>query len=139
MSGGMVALLVVLCILAAPMILALGLGVGGGILGLLFGIAGTALGLMLAAGGLTLGLLVGGIACLGGGIFGWAFFPLGGAAACFAGVALLGLGLLALALSIWFYGTAVPAPTSSVRRFAGAISNTIPRIPILRASAPQHS
>ena len=47
--------------------------------------------------------------CLGGGIFGWVFSPLGGAAACFVGIALLGLALLTLALAIWFYGTAVPA------------------------------
>ena len=109
MSGGMIALLVILCILASPMILALGLGLGGGVLGLLAGLACTILGLMLAVGLMALGFLIGGVICLGGGIFGWVFSPLGGAAACFVGIALLGLALLTLALAIWFYGTAVPA------------------------------
>ena len=109
MSGGMIALLVVLCILASPMILGIGLGLGGGILGLLAGAVCTVLGLMLAVGGMALGFLVGGIICLGGGIFGWYISPLGGAVACFVGLALLGLALLTLALAIWFYGTAVPA------------------------------
>ncbi len=109
MSGGMIALLMILCILASPMILAIGLGVGSGILGVLVGLVCTVLGLMLAVGLMALGFLIGGVICLGGGIFGWVFSPLGGAAACFVGVALLGLALLTLALAIWFYGTAVPA------------------------------
>lgn len=109
-----VVLFLILCLAAAPVLL----GVGGGVLGLLLGVAGILLGLLISAGAMTVGLLVGGVVALIVGIIGFFYSPVRGVLGCFAGVALIGLGLLVLGFSIWFYGSAVPA---LVRGAAGCI------------------
>lgn len=113
-SPWVVVLILILCLMAAPMIL----GLGGGLLGLLLGLGGVLLGLLVSAGVLTLALLFGGVVAFIAGIIGFFYSPLRGVLGCFAGVAMTGLGLLVLGFSIWFYGTAVPA---IVRGITGGI------------------
>ncbi|WP_434309284.1 DUF1700 domain-containing protein [Hominifimenecus sp. rT4P-3] len=100
-----VVLVIILCLMAAPAIL----GIGGGILGVLLGAAGVLLGLFVAVGAMTVGFFIGGAVAFLVGIFQFFHSPIHGVLACFAGIALIGLGLLVLAFAIWFYGKALPA------------------------------
>lgn len=105
-----VILVLILCLMAAPAIL----GIGGGILGILLGAAGVLIGLFVAVGAMTVGFFIGGTVSFLVGIFQFFHSPIRGVLACFAGVALIGLGLLVLAFAIWFYGKALPAVVRTV-------------------------
>lgn len=104
LSGGMIVILILLCILAMPMLVAMlsGLfGAGVGILGGLIGIfAGTA-----AAG---LGLFIAAIVLLGIGIGELFIAPLVGMCLIGAGILLLGVSIFFIWITVWLWGSALP-------------------------------
>jgi uncharacterized membrane protein len=105
MSGGMIALIVILCILGSPLIL----GLGGGLLGGFFGIVAGLFGIFLAFAIIAVVFLIVGVSMVPIGIV-YAFAsPLGGMAAIAAGLVLTGLGLLFLLLTVLIIGKVIPA------------------------------
>lgn len=95
----------VLIIVAAPVVFS----VGGGVLSVAAGIAFTILVIFFCVALGAVACLIGGIAALvGGGVY---LFADGVTGALFigAGLVAVGLGLLLLVLSVWFYGKLVPA------------------------------
>lgn len=104
LSGGMIVLLILLCIMALPMaagllssIFGAGIGILGGFLGLFLGTAVT--GIALFAAGLVLLIL---------GMVKIAAVPLAGICLVGAGILLLGLSLLFIWITVWLWGTAFP-------------------------------
>lgn len=104
LSGGMIALLVILCIIAFPVlagiaagVLGAGVGIFGGILGLVVGVAAAAIALFAAA-----------VILIGFGIATLATVPLAGL--CFIGVGILlaGFSLFFLWLTVWIFAVAIP-------------------------------
>lgn len=100
MSGGMIALIVILCILASPLL--------GGAIGLVFGLAGGLIGLVVGTAALGVGLLVAAVFLVGIGIGELFVTPLIGL--CLIGVGLLlgGFAVLFLGIVVWLCGTAFP-------------------------------
>lgn len=104
LSGGMIVLLILLCIMALPMLAAMlsglfgaGMGVLGGLLGLFVGTAAASIGLFAAG----VGLLIAGMVQM-------AIVPLAGICLVGAGILLLGLSLLCIWITIWLWGTVFP-------------------------------
>lgn len=104
LSGGMIVLLILLCIAALPMLAAMlsglfgaGVGILGGLLGLFVGTA--------AAG---IGLFAAGIVLLIAGMVKIAVVPLAGICLAGAGILLLGLSLFFIWITVWLWGTAFP-------------------------------
>ena len=104
MSGGMIALIVILLILASPMILALGATV----IGILIGIFGAIFGVVAALASVVFALICVVIACL------IAAFSVG-VISPFSAVVLVGIGLASIGLCIflvmaivWVFGVAIP-------------------------------
>lgn len=94
----------ILLIAAFPLIL----GIGGGFMGLLGGLFGILAAAVVGLGAITLALLVSGFAVIIAGFVSVAVHPLGGFLVLGIGVALLGLGLLGLAVCAAFYGKFLP-------------------------------
>lgn len=104
LSGGAIAAIVILCILASPLlvsvagiVIGLVVGIAGGILGLFVGVAATGIGLFLAA----IILIVIGI----GQLF---HTPVIGICLLGVGLLLAGISLLFIWLTVWLCGTAIP-------------------------------
>lgn len=104
LSGGMIVLLILLCIMALPMLASMlaslfgaGVGVLGGLLGLFVGTAAAGIGLFAAG----IGLLIAGMVQM-------AIVPLVGICLMGAGILLLGLSLLCIWLTVWLWGTVFP-------------------------------
>lgn len=95
---------IILLIVAAPMLL----GAGGVVMGIAAGILGLLVGLIALLGVLTLTMLLGGVALCILGIVSMAGWIPGGLLVLGAGVAVIGLGILCLLLSISFYGRFLP-------------------------------
>lgn len=113
MSGGMIALLVILCILASPMIIAL----GGAAIGIVVGLLGAVFGIALAVVAVVICFLVLGISLFVTGICTVIVKP-------FAGMVLLGVGcfmiaafLLSLALLVVIFGKFFPWLMKEVESF----------------------
>ena len=105
MSGGMIALLVILCIFASPFIL----GIGGGALGVILGLLGAFVGVLAAFAAVAVTLLVVGIAFFVLGIVVLFGTPLGGLCMIGAAMICLAIGLCFLCLTVVICGTLLPA------------------------------
>lgn len=104
LSGGMLALVIILCILASPLLIAVGsglfgagVGILGGILGLLVGVAATGIALLIVA-----------VLLIGIGIFLLVSHPVAGICLIGAGLLIGGLALFFIWLTVWLWGTALP-------------------------------
>lgn len=104
LSGGMIALIVILCILASPVLL----GIGGGAIGVIIGLLGGLLGILVGIGVTAVVLLVLGIGLFVFGIVLLFGTPLGGL--CMIGAALIcfAVGLLFLWITVMI-GALIPA------------------------------
>lgn len=105
MSGGVIALIVVLCILASPIII----GIGGGVLGVIVGVLGTVLGVIVSIAAVALVLLIAGICLFVCGIVLIFGTPLGALALMGVGMICAALGILAAWLTIIICGRLIPA------------------------------
>lgn len=117
MSGGMIALIIILCIFASPFIISIGAGIFGafiGILAALFGIllAFSIVAIVCTAVGFSLVFI---------GIFRIFFGPLTGLALIAAGLIVGGIGLLFLLISVLLFGKAIPAVFKGIIYLCGRI------------------
>ena len=105
MSGGMIALIVVLCIFASPFIL----GIGGGMLGVIVGLFGALFGIIVGIGAAAISLIIVGVCLFVYGIVLLFSIPLGGLAMMGIGMICAAVGLLFLWLTVIICGMLVPA------------------------------
>ncbi|MCL2050892.1 MAG: hypothetical protein FWG91_04035 [Lachnospiraceae bacterium] len=105
MSGGMIALIVVLCVLFSPVII----GLCGAFLGLFISIIAGLFGFLLAFGISSIVFLIVGIALVFVGLFRIFFGPLSGLAMIAVGLVLGGIGLLFLLLTAFIIVKVLPA------------------------------
>jgi len=105
LSGGMIALIVILCILASPFLL----GIGGGLVGIIIGLLGGLFGILVGFGVTAAVLLILGIGLFVFGIVLLFGTPLGGL--CMMGAALIcfAIGLCFLWLTVMICGGLIPA------------------------------
>lgn len=104
MSGGMIALVVILCIFASPLIVAIGSGIFGAGVGILGGI----LGLVLGIAGAGIALFIVALLLIGIGIGELFSIPLAGICLIGAGLLILGLSVFFIWLTVWMFGSAIP-------------------------------
>lgn len=95
---------IILIIVAFPLLL----GIGGGLLGILITLAGVLAAALFGLAALSLASLIGGIVMIPMGLFGLIASLADGLLTFGTGLALIGGGLLLLALSILFYGKFIP-------------------------------
>ncbi len=105
MSGGMIALIVVLCIFASPFIL----GIGGGMLGVVVGLFGALFGIIVGIGAAAISLIIVGVCLFVYGIVLLFSIPLGGLAMMGIGMICAAVGLLFFWLTAIICGMLVPA------------------------------
>ncbi|MBD5444210.1 MAG: DUF1700 domain-containing protein [Lachnospiraceae bacterium] len=105
MSGGMIALIVVLCIFASPFIL----GIGGGMFGVVVGLFGALFGIIVGIGAAAVSLIIVGVCLFVYGIVLLFSMPLGGLAMMGVGMVCAAIGLLFLWLTVIICGMLVPA------------------------------
>lgn len=105
MSGGMIALIVVLCIFASPFIL----GIGGGMFGVVVGLFGALFGIIVGIGAAAVSLIIVGVCLFVYGIVLLFSMPLGGLAMMGVGMVCAAVGLLFLWLTVIICGMLVPA------------------------------
>ncbi len=105
MSGGMIALIVILCIFASPFIL----GIGGGMLGVVVGLFGALFGIVVAIGAAAVSLMIVGVCLFVYGIVLLFSMPLGGLAMMGVGMVCAAIGLLFLWFTVMICGMLVPA------------------------------
>lgn len=111
----------ILLIIAAMIFIPVLWNVVGGGIGLVTGFAGIILALLIILGTLTFGVLVGGIAVFIAGISFVFVNPLSGMLLIGCGICIIGIGLLLLALSLWFYKTVVPNIVRAVINFCSSL------------------
>lgn len=105
MSGGMIALIVVLCILASPFLLAIGTG----ILGVVIGILGAVFGIVVGFGAAAISLMIVGVCLFVYGIMLLFGMPLGGLAVMGVGMICAAIGLFFLWITVIICGMLIPA------------------------------
>ena len=105
MSGGMIALIVILCIFASPFIL----GIGGGMLGVVVGLFGALFGIVVGIGAAAVSLMIVGVCLFVYGIVLLFNIPLGGLAMMGIGMICAAVGLLFFWLTAIICGMLVPA------------------------------
>lgn len=117
MSGGMVALVIILCILFSPLILSL----GGVLFGLIVSAFAVLFGFLLSFGIISIAFLATGITLVFVGLFRIFWGPLTGFAMISVGLILTGLGLLSLLLTIFIIVKAMPALFKGIAYLFGSI------------------
>lgn len=105
MSGGTIALIVLLCILASPFLI----GIGGGVLGIVIGIFGALFGVIVGFGAAAIALLIAGVCLFVYGITLLFTAPLGGLCAIGAAMVCVAVGLVFLWLVVMICGVLIPA------------------------------
>lgn len=110
MSGGMIALIVILCIFASPFLI----GIAGGLFGAFVGLLGGLFGLIIGFGAAAIALIVVGICLFVYGITLLFGAPLGGL--CLMGIALIcvAIGLFFLWLTVLICGGLIPAAVRGI-------------------------
>ncbi|NLL77090.1 MAG: hypothetical protein GX235_07570 [Clostridiales bacterium] len=104
MSGGMIALIVILCILASPLLISITTGIFGAGVGILVGILGFFIGIAVAG----IILFITAVVLLVSG-FGQLFYlPLAGVCLIGAGLLAGGLSLFFIWLTVWLCATVIP-------------------------------
>ena len=101
----MIALIVILCSFAGPVLL----GIGGGAIGVIIGLFGALIGILAAFAAVAVALLATGIALF---VFGVALLfgtPLGGLCMIGGAMICLAVGLCFLCLTVFVFGTLIPA------------------------------
>ena len=104
MSGGMIALIVILCIFAAPFFIAIASGIFGAGVGILAGVFGLFIGILAAGAALAIAA----VALIGIGIGTLFSVPLAGICLIGAGILLAGFAIFFIWLTVWICGTAIP-------------------------------
>ena len=104
LSGGMIALIVILCILAMPMLVAALSGVFGAGIGILGGL----LGLFVVTAAVWIALFVVALLLIGFGIGELFALPLVGLCLIGTGILLAGLSMFFIWITVWLWGTAFP-------------------------------
>lgn len=119
MSGGMIALIVILCICASPAVF----GLIGGAVGLVGGILGVVVGVFVGWFALIFGFGVAAVACLVVGVvimilgaIGMGIHPLAGIGILGGGLITAGIGILFMMLTVAMAGGATPAIFRGIRR-----------------------
>lgn len=105
MSGGQIALIVILAVLTSP----IWIGILGGLFGCMLGLFGALLGLFIAFLAVGVVLLAVGVGLVWCGIVGIFGAPLAGFALVGVGLILMALGLVFTCLMVWTVGAAIPA------------------------------
>lgn len=105
MSGGMIALIVILCIFASPFIF----GIGTGAIGVIVGLLGSLIGIFAAFAAVAVALLVVGVVLFIFGIVMLFEMPLGGLCMMGAAMICLAVGLCFLCLTVAICGALIPA------------------------------
>lgn len=105
MSGGKIALIVILCVLASPFLL----GIGGGGLGVIIGLLGGLFGIVVGFGAAAVSLLIAGVCLFVYGIVLLFGAPLGGLCMMGGGMICLAIGLFFLWVIVMICGALVPA------------------------------
>lgn len=113
----------ILLVVAAPILL----GVGGTAIGLLTGILVTAAVLFFLAALLTIVFLFSGVVVVGAGFAALFVDPVEAVFAIGLGLVILGIGLLALVGSCWFYGKLIPKIFRGVGNWINSVSDWIRR------------
>lgn len=128
LSGGMVAAVIALCILASPFLLGIGgglfgivVGVLGGLFGIVVGVLGGALGIIVGIGAAAAALLVAGVCLFVYGIALLFTLPLGGLAMMGLGMVLMGVGLFCLWLMVVVCAALIPAVVRGIVKLLGSI------------------
>lgn len=103
-SGGMIALIVILCIFASPVLL----GIAAGLFGIIVGVLGGLFGIFIGIGGAAIGLIVAGVSLFGYGIVLMIGVPLSGLTMMGTGMVLAAFGLLFLWLTVIIYSMLIP-------------------------------
>ncbi len=104
-SLGMLILLIIVGICAAPLLA----GFGATFFSLLVAVAAVFIGVFAATAAVAAAMLIAGVVLAGLGIGKLFFSPIGGITLLGGGIVCTGIGLLFLALTIWFIGSVVPA------------------------------
>ena len=117
LSGGMIALIVILCIFGSPVII----GLGTGLFGLLVGLLAALFALIVAFGVTGLALLGSGIVLVFVGLFRIFMGPLTGFALISAGLIMSGLGLLFLTLLVLIAGKLLPWMIKGIGKLCGKV------------------
>lgn len=105
MSGGTIALIVLLCILASPFIL----GIGGGALGIIIGILGALFGIVVGFGAAGIALIIAGVCLFVYGITLLFGAPLGGLCVIGAAMVCMAIGLVFFWLVVMICAALIPA------------------------------
>lgn len=119
MSGGTIAAIVILCILASPLII----GVGGGLLGAAIGIFGALFGIVVGAAAAAVSLIVVGICLFAYGVVLMFSLPLGGLCMIGGAMICLAIGLFFLWLTVMICGMLIPAIFKTIAKLFRGISN----------------
>ncbi len=117
LSGGAIALIILLCIFAAPVLL----GVGGGLLGAVLGVFGGLIGCVFGLGIAAVVLIVVGIGVFVYGIGLMFGLPLGGLCMMGGGMICIALGLAFLWLVVLICGTLIPAIVRGIAKTVHSI------------------
>ncbi len=118
-NGFKVVLLALLCILAAPIIIPIGLTVGIVVLSIAFSILVTLAALVIGFGSAAVGCLAAGIVAVIFGFFYLFHAPLAGFVVLGAGLLVLAIGLLFLILTILICGKLLPAVFRGIVQLCG--------------------
>ncbi len=105
MSGGTIALIVLLCILASPFLL----GIGGGALGIIIGILGALFGIVVGFGAAGIALMIAGVCLFVYGITLLFGAPLGGLCVIGAAMVCIAIGLVFFWLVVMICAALIPA------------------------------
>ena len=105
MSGGTIALIVLLCILASPFIL----GIGGGALGIIIGILGALFGIVVGFGAVGVALMIAGVCLFVYGVTLLFGAPLGGLCVIGAAMICIAIGLVFFWIVVMLCAALIPA------------------------------
>lgn len=119
LSGGMIALIVILCICASPILL----GIGATLLGIVVGIFGSLFGIVVGLGAAAVSLLIVGVCLFAYGIVTLFGMPLGGLALMGVGMICAAIGLLFLWLTVIICGMLIPAVIRGIVKLFNNIFN----------------
>lgn len=111
-SGGMIALIVILCVMASPILL----GLAGAAFGIIIAVISCIFGVCVAVTSVAAGCTIGGLAGIVYGIFYAVSYPAGGMMTCALSMVTLAVGLLFLLLMVLMWGKAVPACCRGIGR-----------------------
>lgn len=117
MSGGTIALIIILCIFAGPVLL----GVGGGVFGMIVGLLGGLFGIFVGIGATAIALLIVGVCLFVFGITLLFGTPLGGLCMMGAAMVCLAVGLCFLWLTVMICGGLIPAVIRGVVKLVQSI------------------